>query len=155
MFTRIFNRSNMIKNLNTINLKNINLHNKINKNSFTVTYLQSNRNFSQTKTTYKLEYTDTGEWLYNENGNYKIGLTNNSIEELNELVFIEYEFEEGDQVSKGDELVIVESVKATNAIISPIDCTIIEINREIENNLENVNENPECTDTAWFMKLAP
>lgn len=152
MFSRTFTKLNMMRNM----MRNMNTISRMNKHTFTSgTSLQLVRHFSQTKTTNKLEYTDNGEWVYDEKGHFKIGLTNNSIEELNELVFIEYEFEEGDQVSKGDELVIVESVKATNAIISPIDCTIIEINREIENNLENVNENPECTDTAWFMKLEP
>lgn len=150
MFSRTFTKLNLWRNIRIINTQ-YNIYNY----PTNVSQMRLNRYLSQTKKKYNLEYTETGEWIYKEKDNFKIGLTKNSIEELNELVFIEYQYEVGDNITKGDELVSVESVKATNAIISPINCVINEINTDLENNLENVNQNPECTDTSWFMKLLP
>jgi len=111
------------------------------------------RQFSRDLKKQDFKYTTAGEWLYETPEYTKIGLSQVSIDELSELVYIEYCCNEGDTVIQGDELVLVESVKATNAIGVPYDCTIVETNEELENNLEKVNQNPECVETAWFVKV--
>ena len=111
------------------------------------------RYFSQDFKEQELKYTTTGEWLYETPKYTKIGLSQVSIDELSELVYVESNCNEGDIVNQGDELVVVESVKATNAVMAPYDCTIVETNKELENNLEKVNQNPECVETAWFVKV--
>ena len=103
----------------------------------------------------KKEYTDTEEWHYTTNDHIKIGLSNNAIEKLGELVFIEFQNEPGDLLGKGDEPVSIESVKAVNGIIVPFDCILVE-NNEIHldlENLENLNENPECEENSWIIKV--
>ena len=74
------------------------------------------------------EYTDNEEWLLHTPEYTKIGLTKNAVEQLGELVFIDYLNESGDSLDKGDESVTIESVKAVESIIIPFDCKLVENN---------------------------
>ena len=69
---------------------------------------------------------------------------------MGEIVYIEYQLEPGDKVEKGDDVVIIESVKATETIYAPFDLTLIENNVELENSLDALNETPEET---WMIKV--
>ena len=81
----------------------------------------------------KRVYTDTDEWIHHTNGGEaQIGITANAIEQLNEVVYIEYQLEPGDKAEKGDDLVIIESVKATEAIQAPFDMVLVENNESLE-----------------------
>ena len=81
----------------------------------------------------KRVYTDTDEWIHHTNGGEaQIGITANAIEQLNEVVYIEYQLERGDKAEKGDDLVIIESVKATEAIQAPFDMVLVENNESLE-----------------------
>lgn len=99
------------------------------------------------------EFTDSEEWLLHTPEYTKIGLTKNAIEQLGELVFIEYLNEPGDSLDKGDEPVTIESVKAVNGIILPFDCKLVENNEIHLDDLENLNENPECEENSWIIKV--
>lgn len=103
-------------------------------------------------------YTDSDEWLYQTNNdnanNYKIGLSNKASELLGELVYIEYNFEVGEEFDIDDDLVFIESVKAANSIKAPFNGTIIKNNADIENEgLHFINEDPECINVSWFCEL--
>ena len=98
-------------------------------------------------------YTDTHEWILKENDYYKLGLCHKALEELNDLVYIEPLCEVGDITNKGDDLIIIESVKTTDNINAPFECEIIEINEELEEDLDLLNSNPECEDNSWFVKI--
>jgi glycine cleavage system H protein len=101
----------------------------------------------------KKEYTDTEEWHYTTKDYIKIGLTSNAVEQLGELVFIEFQNEPGDLLEKGDEPVSIESVKAVNGIIIPFDCKLVDNNEIHLDNLEHLNENPECEENSWIIKV--
>lgn len=99
----------------------------------------------------KRVYTDTEEWIhYTNGGEASIGLTKNAVEQLGEVVYIEFQLEAGEKVEKGDDLIILESVKATETIQAPFDLTLLENNSELEDTLELLNENPEET---WIVKV--
>ena len=99
----------------------------------------------------KRVYTDTDEWIHHTNGGEAlIGITANAIEQLNEVVYIEYQLERGDKAEKGDDLVIIESVKATEAIQAPFDMVLVENNESLEECLDALNEKPEET---WLVKV--
>ena len=99
----------------------------------------------------KRVYTDTDEWIHHTNGGEaQIGITANAIEQLNEVVYIEYQLERGDKAEKGDDLVIIESVKATEAIQAPFDMVLVENNESLEECLDALNEKPEET---WLVKV--
>ena len=99
------------------------------------------------------EYTDNEEWLLHTPEYTKIGLTKNAVEQLGELVFIDYLNESGDSLDKGDESVTIESVKAVESIIIPFDCKLVENNEIHLDDLENLNENPECEENSWIIKV--
>ena len=99
------------------------------------------------------EYTETEEWIYHTKEYTKMGLTKKAMDELNELVYIEYNLEEGDIIKKNDEIVIVESVKASNSVKAPFDGKLIENNSYIEENPQLVNEMPEDSKNTWFCKI--
>lgn len=99
----------------------------------------------------KRVYTDTDEWIHHTNGGEaQIGITTNAVEQLNEVVYIEYQLEPGDKAEKGDDLVLIESVKATEAIQAPFDMVLVENNESLEECLDALNEKPEET---WLVKV--
>ena len=69
-----------------------------------------------------------------------------------ETVFIELP-EEGTTVSKDDEIVVIESVKAASDIMAPVDGEITEVNDAIVDEPGKVNEDP--MGDAWFFKIKP
>jgi glycine cleavage system H protein len=108
------------------------------------------RNFKTSPVIRKKIYTESEEWILKNKNSYDIGITYNAIEKLSELVYIEFLNEQGSKVLKDDDLVIVESVKATDSIKAPFDCVILDNNIEIENSLDLINKNPEET---WIIKV--
>ena len=61
--------------------------------------------------------------------------------------------EEGTTVSKDDEIVVIESVKAASDILSPLDGEIVEINEMLVDEPSKVNDDP--MGDAWFFKVKP
>lgn len=102
-------------------------------------------------------YTESDEWLFREDhtsNQYRIGLSKNASELLGELVYIEFNFEDGDEFNVDEDLVFIESVKAANSIKAPFNGIIVKNNNEIEGeNLGIINDNPECTDESWFCEI--
>ena len=67
-----------------------------------------------------MKYTEEHEWLRADGDVYVVGITTHATEQLGDLVFVEMP-DVGDTVSKGDEIVVIESVKAASDILAPID----------------------------------
>jgi len=98
-------------------------------------------------------YLPNNEWLLENNDIYKIGIDKYASDQLGELVYIDFNISEGDQVNEDEDIVYLESVKAVGTVKAPFNCTIEEINEELESNLENINENSECEENSWLLKL--
>ncbi|HHI88739.1 MAG TPA: glycine cleavage system protein GcvH, partial [Hellea balneolensis] len=90
------------------------------------------------------------EWLKVEDNIATVGITSHAAEQLGDIVFVELP-EIGQHFSQGDEVAVVESVKAASDIYAPIDGTIIEVNTELESTPEQVNTDPQ--GTGWFFKM--
>ena len=101
----------------------------------------------------KKEYTESEEWLLNTPEYTKIGLSKIAVEQLGELVFIEYVNEPSDILEQGDEPVSIESVKAVAGINIPFDCELLENNEVHIDNLDHLNDNPECEENSWIIKV--
>ncbi|MCI2394247.1 glycine cleavage system protein GcvH [Aliiroseovarius sediminis] len=97
-----------------------------------------------------MKYTEEHEWLREEDGVYTVGITAHAAEQLGDVVFVELP-EVGDTVSKDDEIVVIESVKAASDILSPLDGEITEVNEAIVDEPTKVNEDAE--GEAWFFKI--
>ena len=73
-----------------------------------------------------MKFTEEHEWLKVEGELIVVGITEHASSQLGDIVFIELP-EEGTTVSKDDEIVVIESVKAASDILSPLDGEIVEI----------------------------
>ncbi|MCR9148145.1 MAG: glycine cleavage system protein H, partial [Rhodobacteraceae bacterium] len=73
-------------------------------------------------------------------------------EQLGDIVFVELP-EVGIEVSKDDETVVIESVKAASDILAPIDGEIVEVNEVLIDDPSKINEDP--MGAAWFFKIKP
>lgn len=99
-----------------------------------------------------LNVTETGEWVVKKDNVNVIGLTRDSIEQLSEVVYVESLVTSSENVSEGDELIAVESVKATATIDAFNDCEIVDINHTIFEDLDTLNNDPENVETSWIIK---
>ncbi|MCD1617221.1 glycine cleavage system protein GcvH [Salipiger manganoxidans] len=97
-----------------------------------------------------MKFTEEHEWLRVEGDVVVVGITSHAAEQLGDVVFVELP-EEGTTVSKDDEVVVIESVKAASDILAPLDGVIVEVNTAIADNPGKVNDDPE--GDAWFFKM--
>ena len=77
-----------------------------------------------------LKYLDSHEWVKVEGNSATVGMTDHAWDHLGAVVYIEL-LEVGVPVSQGDSFGVVESVKATNDINSPISGKVVEVNEEL------------------------
>ena len=97
-----------------------------------------------------MKYTEDHEWLRTEGDLVVVGITGHASEQLGDVVFVELP-DTGRTVSAGDEVVVIESVKAASDIRAPLDGEIVEVNGDVADNPGMVNEDP--TGKAWFFKM--
>ena len=97
-----------------------------------------------------MKYTEDHEWLRTEGDIVVVGITEHAAEQLGDVVFVELP-EVETQVTKGDDAVVIESVKAASDIVAPVDGEIVEVNDDLADNPGLVNEDP--TGAAWFFKI--
>ena len=74
-----------------------------------------------------MKFTEEHEWLRVEGDEVVVGITDHAAEELGDIVFVELP-EPGTTVTKDDEIVVIESVKAASDILAPIDGEITAVN---------------------------
>ena len=89
-----------------------------------------------------MKFTEEHEWLRVEGDLVVVGITEHASEQLGDVVFVELP-EEGTEVSKDDEIVVIESVKAASDILAPLDGEIVEVNSPLEDDPGKVNEDPQ------------
>ncbi|HKL46169.1 MAG TPA: glycine cleavage system protein GcvH [Roseovarius sp.] len=99
-----------------------------------------------------MKFTEEHEWLRDEDGVIVVGITEHASEQLGDVVFVELP-EVGTQVTKDDEIVVIESVKAASDILAPIDGEIVEVNDVLTDEPGKVNDDP--MGDAWFFKIKP
>lgn len=97
-----------------------------------------------------MKYTEDHEWLRDEDGLVVVGITEHAATELGDIVFVELP-EPETKVAKGDEVVVIESVKAASDIAAPLDGEIVEVNDTLADNPGLVNEDP--LSAGWFFKM--
>ena len=89
-----------------------------------------------------LKYNEEHTWLKLEgDGTGRVGITTYAQEQLKEVVFVELP-EVGDAVVKMEPFGVIESVKATNDLYSPVSGEVVEINPALEAEPGTVNRDP-------------
>lgn len=99
-----------------------------------------------------MKYTEEHEWLNPDGELIVVGITEHAATQLGDIVFVDLP-EPGTTVSKGDEIVVIESVKAASDILAPLDGEIVEVNEALADNPALVNEDP--LEGGWFFKMKP
>ena len=96
------------------------------------------------------KYTKDHEWISIKDEVATIGITNYAQESLGDIVFVELP-EIGKLVQAGDQVGVIESVKAASEIYSPVSGKITEVNNELINNPQLVNTDPE--NSGWYIRI--
>lgn len=97
-----------------------------------------------------LMYTKSHEWVkIMADGRAKMGITDHAQQAMGDLVYVELP-QVGDLFEEGDNLAVVESVKATSDVFAPVGGKVVEINEEVVQSPEIINE--DCYE-AWFVEL--
>lgn len=88
-----------------------------------------------------LKYTEDHEWLRIENGNGRMGLTDYAQQQLSDIVYLEFP-EVGREVTKGETIGVVESVKSVSDMLSPVAGKIVEVNTPLTDAPEKITSDP-------------
>ena len=98
-----------------------------------------------------LKYTEEHEWLQlDDDGLVIVGITDYAQEQLGDVVYVELP-EVGGMVSSGDEVAVIESVKAAGDIKAPLTGEVMAVNEKLADEPETVNSDPQ--GDGWFFKL--
>ncbi len=97
-----------------------------------------------------VRYTEDHDWVRKEGHQVTIGITDHAQNELGDIVFVELP-DVGDEFGKGEEMVVIESVKSVSEVEAPVDGTIEDVNESLEGEPEKINESP--TEDGWLVKL--
>ena len=95
-------------------------------------------------------YTESDEWIRLEDDVATIGISDFAQSELSDIVFVELPELES-ELSTGDNMGVIESVKAVGDLFAPLPGQIVEVNSALEENPEWVNEEP--YGRGWIVKM--
>lgn len=95
-------------------------------------------------------FTKEHEWIRVEGDTATIGISGHAQEQLGDIVFAEVP-EAGRHVAKGQEVAVVESVKAASDVYAPVSGEVVEGNPAVVDDPALVNSDPE--GEGWFFKL--
>ena len=95
-------------------------------------------------------YSEEHEWITIEGNTGTVGITDFAQEQLGDIVFAEVT-KTNEEVTKDEEVAVVESVKAASDIFSPVSGLISEVNVLLEDTPETINSDP--LDNGWIFKI--
>ena len=99
----------------------------------------------------ELKYQKTDEWVKIVNGVATIGITDYAQDALSDVVFVEFAIDPDDEVSSGDSLATIESVKAAAEVVFPVSGKVLEVNQTVIDTPETLNSSP--YEEGWLVKV--
>jgi len=96
------------------------------------------------------KYTDQHEWLEVDGDLITVGITDFAQSELGDIVFVELP-EVGAALTAGEEVIVIESVKAAGEVGSPLNGVVEAVNEVLADAPETINEDP--LGTGWLIKV--
>jgi glycine cleavage system H protein len=96
------------------------------------------------------KYLKSHEWCKVEKGIATVGITDYAVSHLSDLVFLDLP-SKGSSVTADESFGEIESVKAVSDLISPVSGEVIEVNKELPDNLEWLGQEPFAK--AWMLKV--
>ena len=97
-----------------------------------------------------IRYSQEHQWALIENGVANVGISDFAQSELGDIVYLELP-DEGIEVTAGDHIATVESVKTASEVFAPVSGTIINVNNALSDAPESINDDPE--GSAWFVMI--
>lgn len=95
-------------------------------------------------------YTTQHEYIIVNGSEGVVGISDFAQSQLGDVVYAELP-EIGRQVSAGDEVAVVESVKAASEVYSPVAGEVVAVNSALDSTPGTINEDPE--GNGWFLKI--
>ncbi|QEY64265.1 glycine cleavage system protein GcvH [Metapseudomonas lalkuanensis] len=99
-----------------------------------------------------LRFTPDHEWLrIDASGDVTVGITSYAQEALGDVVFVQ--LPDAGSYEEGQEVAVLESVKAASNITMPLTGEVLEVNQALADTPELVNESP--LQAGWFFRFRP
>jgi len=95
-------------------------------------------------------YMKSHEWVALEGDEAVIGISDHAQREITDVVFIDLP-KAGRKITKGEAILVVESVKAAFDIYAPVSGEILAVNDAVAQNPGLVNSSPH--EEGWFFKM--
>lgn len=102
------------------------------------------------ETPLNLKYTKDHEWISIDEKIVTVGITDFAQRELGDIVYVEVETV-GESLNADDIFGAVEAVKTVSDLFLPIAGKIIEFNESLDNNPEDINNDP--YGKGWMVKV--
>ena len=99
-----------------------------------------------------LNYADTHEYVLEENGLLKIGVSEFAVDQLGDIVFVEL-VDQGKTLEKGETFGTIESVKAVEEVYLPFSGEIVSVNESVIDNPELLQNDP--IGEGWLIVIKP
>jgi len=97
-----------------------------------------------------VKYTKDHEWVKLDGDTVTVGITAYAAEQLGDVVFVELP-DVGKTFDQGDEMAVVESVKAASEVYAPVSGEVVAVNGALEGEPQKVNESADAD--GWFVQL--
>jgi len=98
----------------------------------------------------QLRYRESHEWIDPTSG--AVGITDHAQHELTDVVYVELP-KIGAVIKAGDQVAVVESVKAASDIYSPVSGEVVAVNDELADDPSLLNTDP--YGEGWIFELKP
>lgn len=96
------------------------------------------------------KYTREHEWVLEEGQEVVVGITDHAAEELGDIVYLDLP-SAGDEVTAGESMGSIETVKAVEELFAPVSGQIVAVNEDLADSPETVNASP--YEDGWFLRI--
>ena len=101
-----------------------------------------------------LKFLSSHEWARNDgSGRVTVGISDHAQGLLGDLVYVELP-EVGQEAKAGEQIAVVESVKAASDVYSPVSGTIVEVNSALSDKPETINEDAYGEGWLYVIEVA-
>jgi glycine cleavage system H protein len=96
------------------------------------------------------KYTKSHEWVMIDGDVATVGVTEYAAAELGDVVFLDLP-EPGVEISRGEPVGTIETVKAVEDLYTPVTGEVLDVNQAVVDGPELVNNDP--LDAGWLIKV--
>ncbi len=97
-----------------------------------------------------MKFSEEHEWIRLDGEIATVGITDYAQAQLGDVVYVELP-EIGKQVKQGDDIAVVESVKAASEVYAPVSGEVAEVNETLADAPEAVKA--DALGAGWFVKI--